>query len=71
MNRKTLNRLALAVAVIAICFVLAVGAAAALAPSASPEAVADYADSYGGPGGYFPKQLLGRAGDFEGTDLFE
>ena len=70
-NRKNLGRLALAVTAIAICFVLAVGAAAALAP-ASSDPSSEGAEAYGGPAGYFPAQLLGHAREFEAMpDIFD
>lgn len=66
------TRFALAVIAIAICFVLAMGAAAALAPTAeSFDASTDSTATYDGPAGYFPAQLLNQVREFEAMpDIF-
>jgi hypothetical protein len=74
-NRKSesgfFNPFALTVTAIAICLILAVRAMAALTPAtATPDTWTT--ETYGGPGGYFPAQLLDRSREFElMPDLFE
>jgi len=65
------NPFVLAITAMATCLVLAISATAALTPAAaSPDTWTT--ETYGGPGGYFPAQLLDRAREFElMPDLFE
>jgi len=58
------NPFVLAITAMAVCLVLAIRATPALTPAAAtPDSWTT--ETYGGPGGYFPAQLLDRAREFE------
>jgi len=60
------NLFALAVAAIAICAVLGIGAAALLAPAAeTSDASTHSTTTYAGPTGYFPDQFVNQAKEIE------
>jgi len=65
------NPFVLAITAIAICLALAISATAALKPAAAtPDSWTT--ETYGGPAGYFPDQLLNRAREFElMPDIFD
>ncbi len=59
------NPFALAVAAVAICAVLAMGAAALLTPAAATSSATTYSTAGNGPTGYFPDQFVNQAKEIE------
>ena len=65
------NPFVLAITAMATCLVLAISATAALKPAA-PTHDSWTTETYGGPAGYFPDQLLNHAREFEAMpDIFD